>query len=138
MTQLNKIQSIIFLAGGALMVIGAGCFAMMWQQRLTCWVFSSGRPDVHHHATVADLRGHRPHHPPAQAHPGLCQPDVILAGLLMADNAYGFFRPLFSNAVDYVNYIFNKWVILLLAAAILEVYTVHRIDHELSQKNIKE
>jgi len=45
---------------------------------------------------------------------------------------------MFSNMTDYINYVFNKWVILLLIAAILEVYTVHRLDRELSKKNIKE
>ncbi len=120
------------------MVIGAGCFAMMWQQQLTCWVFLLGalmfttmQQSQTYEGTDLTIRR-------LKRIQGFANLMFILAGLLMADNAYGFFRPLFSNAVDYVNYIFNKWVILLLAAAILEVYTVHRIDHELSKKNIKE
>ena len=42
MRQLNKLQSTVFLAGGALMVIGAGCFSLMWQQHIVCWLFLLG------------------------------------------------------------------------------------------------
>lgn len=69
---------------------------------------------------------------------GLADLLFVIAGILMCDNVHGFLRPMFSNMTDYINYVFNKWVILLLIAAILEVYTVHRLDRELSKKNIKE
>ena len=42
MKQLNKLQSILYAVGGALMVIGAGCFAFMWQQRVVCWLYLAG------------------------------------------------------------------------------------------------
>ena len=42
MKQLNKIQSIIFLVGGLLMVVGACCFAIMWQQDIVSWVYLVG------------------------------------------------------------------------------------------------
>lgn len=138
MRELNRWQSILFLAGGALMVIGAGAFVMMWQRTVMCWVFLVGavlfvtmqqmQTYEGHDSTVVRLKR-------IQAIAGIL---FVLAALLMADHAYGFFRPLFSNFEQYVTYVFNKWVILLLVAAILEVYTVHRIDHELSKKNIKE
>ena len=56
----------------------------------------------------------------------------IFSGILMVDNVYGFIRPAFSNANDYVTYLYNKWVVLLLIAAILEIYTMHRIEWEIS------
>lgn len=67
----------------------------------------------------------------------------VLAGVLLADTVYAgtghsFFKSMFSNQEAYITYLYNKWVILLLVAAVLEVYTSHRIDHELSKKNIKE
>ena len=67
----------------------------------------------------------------------------VLAGVLLADTVYAgighsFFKAMFSNQEAYITYLYNKWVILLLVSAILEVYTSHRIDHELSKKNIKE
>ena len=42
MKQLSKTQNIIFLVGGVLMVIGAGCFAFMWQQEIMCWIYLIG------------------------------------------------------------------------------------------------
>ena len=33
----------------------------------------------------------------------------------------------------YIEYVYNKWVVLLLIAAILEVYTTHRLDSELKK-----
>ena len=42
MKQLNKLQSLIFLTGGAMMVVGAGCFALMWQQKIACWIYLAG------------------------------------------------------------------------------------------------
>jgi phosphatidylglycerophosphate synthase len=138
MKQLNKIQSILFLIGGALMVIGAGCFAFMWQQQITCWIYLAGalmftvmQSVQTYEGTDITLRRLKR----IQAFANLL---FVLAGLLMADNAYGFFRSMFTNVNDYLNVIYNKWVVLLLIAAILEVYTVHRIDHELSKKNLKE
>lgn len=66
----------------------------------------------------------------------------VLAGLILADTVYAgvnheVFQPLFNNQEAYITYLYNKWVVLLLVAAILRVYTAHRIDHELSKKNIK-
>ncbi len=46
MKQLSKIQSAIFLLGGVLMVVGAGCYAFgfIYPKMLlyTCWVFLVG------------------------------------------------------------------------------------------------
>lgn len=42
MRQLSKIQSILFIIGGVLMVIGVGCFVFMVQQLVMCWVFLAG------------------------------------------------------------------------------------------------
>jgi hypothetical protein len=60
----------------------------------------------------------------------------ILAGILMVDTAYNFLLPLFRHAgsagyYQYIDYVYNKWVILLLIAALLEAYTTHRIGAEL-------
>ena len=57
----------------------------------------------------------------------------MLAGILMVDTAYMFFRPLFDSSIAYVDYLYNKWVVLLLIAALLEIYTMHRIDHEMKK-----
>ena len=63
----------------------------------------------------------------------------ILAALLMVENAYNFLLPTFINHLQnglnaYIIYIMGKWVVLLLIAAILEVYTTHRISSELEKE----
>ena len=40
--------------------------------------------------------------------------------------------------MTYFNLIYNKWVMLLLAAAILEMYSMHRIASELKKEEAKE
>ena len=122
MKQLNKIQSVIFLLGGILMVIGAGCYVAMWLRGIVCWVFLVG-------AVMFSLMQ------TMQIYTGIF---FVVAGVLMADSHYHFFQPMFSNYADYIEILYNKWVVLLLIAAVIEVYTTHRIDHELSKKNIKE
>ncbi|KXB37116.1 hypothetical protein HMPREF1870_02424 [Bacteroidales bacterium KA00344] len=138
MKQLSKIQSMLFLAGGALMVAGAGCFAFLWQQQVACWVFLLGALLFAVMQMMQSYDGRDITLMRLKRIQSLADILFIIAGILMVDNVFGFFRPLFSNMIDYVTYVSNKWVIVLLIAAILEVYTVHRIDHELSKKNIKE
>lgn len=63
----------------------------------------------------------------------------IFSGILMVDNAYHFLMPLFKSHSDngyvlYLTYIYNKWVLLLIIASILEIYTTHRIDSELRRE----
>ena len=56
----------------------------------------------------------------------------ILAGLLMVENSYLVLAgvvPYFT----YVTYFYNKWVMLLLAGAILQLYSTHRISNELQK-----
>ena len=132
MKQLSKTQNIIFLVGGVLMVIGAGCFAFMWQQEIMCWIYLIGAVMF---ATMQMM----------QTYEGdsmkrlkkiMTTADIffVLAGILMVDNAYRFMQQVFTNYIVYFQYVFNKWVLLLLIAAILEIYTMHRISSELSKE----
>ena len=135
--QISKVQSGLFLLGGALMVIGAGCFVFYWHRALMCWLFLAGAVMF---STIQAMHGYEGQELVVrrlmriQSLAGLL---FIVSGILLADTCYGFFKPLFANYMDYLTYVYNKWVITLLVAAVLEVYTVHRIDHELSKKNIK-
>lgn len=58
----------------------------------------------------------------------------IFSGMLMVDTSYQFMQNLWSNYFIYFQYIYNKWVLLLLIAAILEMYTMHRISSELKKE----
>lgn len=138
MKQLTKIQTILFLSGGALMVIGAGCFTFMWQRLIVSWVFLLGAVLFAVIQMMQTYEGRDITIRRLKRIQSLADIFFVLAGLLMVDTAWGFFRPLFANIFDYYTYIYNKWVVILLIAAVLEVYTMHRLDHELSKKNIKE
>lgn len=127
------------MVGGLLMVIGVGCFVFLWQQKVACWVFLAGAVlfsvvqmmqvydgesfTVRRLKRILDLAGVL----------------FILSGILMADTAYHFLLPLFSYRGDagyyeYMSYVYNKWVVILLIAVFLEVYTTHRISSELKRK----
>lgn len=142
MKQLNKIQTSIFILGGVLMVIGAGCFAfgyMIYPQLTlyTSWLFLlgtvafsvmqsmqlyEGSSQVIHRLkriqTVADIF-------------------FVLSGISMVDTVYAFARNWFSNYETYITYFYNKWVVFLLVAALIELYTTHRISHELKKEECK-
>ena len=120
------------------MVIGAGCFAFGFIYpallQVVCWVFLLGailfslmqnlQAYEGRNLTVRRLKS-------IQQFAGLF---FILTGISMIDTVYQIFRPLFSDLVSYFTYIYNKWVLLLLVAAVLELYTTHRIASELKKE----
>lgn len=133
MKQLSKFQSALFLAGGVLMVAGAGCYAFLFEQKAVCWVYLAGA------LLFASMQVSQTYEGPNMAVRRLKRimttADIffVLSGLLMVDSAYQFMRDAFSDIVTYFNLVYNKWVLLLLVAAILEMYTMHRIGGELKK-----
>lgn len=138
MKQLTRLQSLIFLAGGLLMVVGAGLFVFSNKQ-LASWIFLVGaiafvsmQMQQQYEGTNFVIRRLRR----IMMLADIC---FILAALLMVENAYNFLLPLFVDHLqnglnDYIIYIMGKWVMMLLIAAILEVYTTHRISSELEKE----
>lgn len=138
MKQLSRLQSLIFLAGGLLMVVGAGLFVFSNKQ-LASWIFLVGaiafvlmQMQQQYEGTNFVIRRLRR----IMTLADIC---FILAALLMVENAYNFLLPLFVDHLqnglnDYIIYIMGKWVVMLLIAAILEVYTTHRISSELEKE----
>lgn len=131
MKQLTKLQSALFLAGGALMVVGAGCYAFLVAQKAVCWVYLVGAllfawMQVNQSYDGANTTIRRLKRIMSTA-------DIffVLSGLLMVDSAYMFLRDSFADSMTYFSLVYNKWVLLLLVAAILEIYTMHRIGTEL-------
>ncbi len=138
MRQLSRFQNILFLVGGALMVIGAGLYVFGFCQPAS-WIFLVGALLF----SSMQLK---------QAYDGdnfvirrlrriMIMADIlfVLAGFLMVENAYNYLLPFFQEHVPnglnaYITYIMGKWVVLLLVAAILEVYTTHRISNELEKE----
>ena len=134
MKQLNKIQSIIFLVGGLLMVAGACCFAIMWQQDIVSWVYLVGALLFAVIQIMQSYDGNSLSVKRLKSIMTLADVLFVVAGLLMIDKVYGVFRPMFDNFESYVSILYNKWVIVLLIAAVLEMYTMHRIEHELNNE----
>lgn len=116
------------------MVIGAGCYAFIYAQQVVCWVYLAGA------LLFASMQVSETYEGDNQAVKRLKRimtfADIffVLSGLLMVDSAYMFMRDSFTDIVSYYNLVYNKWVLLLLVAAILEMYTMHRISAELKKE----
>ena len=137
MKQLSKLQSIVFLLGGALMVVGVGSFVLLFYQSVSCWIFLAGAILFATVQLMQTFEGDNITIKRLKRIQDLSDILFIIAGIILVDTVYGFFRDFFSNYENYVTYLYNKWVIVLFLATLLELYTVHRIDYELSKKNIK-
>jgi hypothetical protein len=140
MKQLSKLQSIMFLVGGLMMVVGAGCFVFFWHQKTVCWIFAVGALMF---AMVQAMQLYEGRNFTIKRLKKIqCVADIffVLSAILMVDSAYGFLLPLFQNVsgsgyLNYIQYVYNKWVLLLLIAAILELYSTHRIASELKKED---
>lgn len=64
----------------------------------------------------------------------------IVSAVFMLENVNHWLLPLFlklspeNGYIQYITYVHNNWVVLLLVAAIIEIYTAHRISHELDKE----
>lgn len=132
MRTLSTWQSVVMLIGGVLMVIGAGCCAFLFQPQIFCFVYAVGAVlfvamQLEQRYDGRDIVLRR-----LRRIMILACLFFILAAVSLVDTQYFLFQPLMSR-VDYITYVYNKWVILLLAGAILEMYATHRINHELTK-----
>lgn len=64
---------------------------------------------------------------------------LIGAGLLLVENTYHFLLPLVVNDINsyytYVQFVHNNWVVAMLIAAVLQMYTAHRISSEMQKES---
>ena len=129
MKQLNKIQLIIYLLGATLMAIGAGISILGW------WIapyvycvgalcFASMQMLQRYEGTNFTIRRLRRI---------MLTSDVLfmLAGVLMLSNGHNVFG---LSYITYMEYVYNKWIIVLLIAAILQLYSLHRLEKELAKE----
>ena len=132
MKQLNKTENTIFLLGAVLMVVGSGArvFALPWSP----YVFAMGaiafvlmqlkQKYEGDSFTIRRLRNITV----------VSDFFFLLAALLMfadMDNLFGL--PLLM----YMQYVHNNWVVALLVAAVLQLYSTHRIGRELEKEEKK-
>lgn len=126
MRQLNKIENTILLLGAVMMVIGSGAniFAQSWAP----YVFGMGTvgyvlmqlKQKYEGSNVALKRLRR-----MVIISDVC---LLLAAVMMFANMDNLFR---LDAVTYIKYVHNNWVVVLLVAAMLQLYTSHRISKEI-------
>ena len=117
------------------MATGAGCCAFLWHPKFFSWVFLAGailfvamQSQQRYDGSNMSVRRLRK----IMLFSSVC---FIIAGVLMVDT-YHLFLMRFMSRITYVTYFYNKWVMLLLVGAILQVYSTHRIANEL-EKDIK-
>jgi len=128
MRQLSKWESALMLLGGLLMVVGSGAnillcswapyafapgalffVAMQLRQRYEGRDFTIRR--LRRIQMISDVL-------------------FLFAGLLMIANQSNF---LGIDQLSYIKYVHNNWVVVLLVAAVLQLYTSHRIANELEK-----
>lgn len=119
----------VFLIGGALMVIGAGLSVLRWEPASYVYAvgaigFASMQMSQCYEGTNTTLR---------RLYRIMVISDLLflLTAVLMfasKQNVFGL------SQITYVQYIYNKWVGTLILAALIQLYAVHRIDYELRQE----
>ena len=129
MRQLNKIQTLIFLVGALLMVVGAGASVLAW--KLAPYVFAVGAIAFTSMQLLQRYEG--TNFVIRRLRRMLILSDFLflISALLMFANMGNVFG---LSQIDYITYIYNKWVLTLLIAAVLQLYSTHRIDHELAKE----
>ena len=129
MRQLNKIQTLIFLVGALLMVVGAGASVLSW--KLAPYVFAVGAIAFTSMQLLQRYEGTNFVIRRLRRMMILSDFLFLLSALLMFANMGNVFG---LSQIDYITYIYNKWVLTLLVAALLQLYATHRIDRELAKE----
>ncbi len=129
MKQLNKMQTAIFLIGGILMAIGAGVTLLGYG--VAPYIFAIGAVCFSSMQMLQRYEGKS--FTIRRLRRMMLISDVLFltAALLMfvgKDNFLGL------SYITYITYVYNKWVIVLLIAALLQLYSIHRIGSEIEKE----
>ena len=129
MKELNKWQNTVFLTGAILMVVGAGGCLLQWAA--SPYLYAVGAMGFASMQMLQRYEGrnfviHR------------LRRIMLLSDVLFLVSALLMFASqgnvLHLGHITYLQYVYNKWVVTLLIAAILQLYTTHRISHELEKE----
>ena len=129
MRQLSKTQTLIFVVGALLMVTGAGTSLLAW--RPAPYLFAVGALAFTSMQFLQRYEGSNFVIRRLRRMMLISDGLFLLSALLMfasMGNVFGL------SQVNYITYIYNKWVLTLLIAAILQLYATHRIDSELAKE----
>lgn len=128
MRPLSKWENILLLTGGLLMVVGSGAYVLL--QSWAPYVFAVGSVlfaamQFRQRYEGTDIAVRRLRHI-------MLLSDVLflLAAFLMFANQSNF---LHLDQMTYIKYVHNNWVVVLLVAAVLQLYASHRIANELEK-----
>lgn len=129
MRELNKLQTAIFLFGGILMAVGAGTTLLGWGS--APYIFSIGA--LGFSSMQMQQRYEGQNFTIRRLRRMMLLSDVLflVAALLMFASKGNF---LGLSYITYIEYVYNKWVIVLLIAALLQLYSMHRIGSELEKE----
>ena len=128
MKKLSKAQSAVFIIGGLLMVVGAGMGLLRMEAAV--WTFALGA--VMYASMQMLQRYDGPNFVIRRLRRIMLLSDVLFlvsAALLFA----AYHKPAWLSQIDYAQYVSNNWVVSLLIAAVIQLYTVHRINQELEK-----
>ena len=119
----------IFLAGAVLMVVGAGASLVQWAA--APYLFALGALGF---ASMQMLQRYEGQNFVIR----LLRRILLLSDVLFLVSAVMMFASqgnvFHLDHITYLQYIYNKWVVTLLIAAVLQLYTTHRISHELEKE----
>ena len=126
MRELDKTENAILLIGAVMMVIGSG--ANIFVQPWAPYVFGMGTigfvlmqlKQKYDGSNIALKRLRR-----MVIISDVC---LLLAAVMMFANMDNLFR---LDAITYIKYVHNNWVVVLMVAAMLQLYTSHRIPKEI-------
>lgn len=129
MRQLSNIETWVMLAGGLLMVVGSGASLLL--QAWAPYVFAPGA--LMFAAMQMRQRYEGDNFTIRRLRRMMLLSDglFLMAALLMFANQSNFFQ---LNYLSYIKYVHNNWIVVLLVAAILQLYTSHRIANELEKE----
>ena len=126
MRQLNKIENTILLFGAVMMVIGSGAniFAQPWAP----YVFGMGTVGYVLMQLKQKYKGSNVAIKRLRRMVIISDVCLLLAAVMIFANMDNLFR---LDAVTYIKYVHNNWVVVLLVAAMLQLYTSHRLSKEI-------
>lgn len=137
MKKLNKWQNAVFLIGACLMVAGTGMYVFD-VSGAACWIFAAGAVAFSAMQSMQTYTGNSIVVRRLWRIMLVADMFFVISALLMIENANRYVFPYFvRQGIDgynaYIQYIHNNWVVTLLIAAILELYSIHRLSNELDK-----
>ena len=129
MRQLNKVENAIFVIGALLMLAGAIAGLFRWQwfpyvYAVGAVCFASMQMLQRYEGSNFTIRRLR--------RIMLLSDVLFLVSALLMLASQGNFLGL--NYLSYIKYVHNNWIVALLVAAILQLYTSHRIANEIEKE----